>query len=61
VTKSDVRAQIAGELGAALERLGADEELLAIVGSWGDTLNDAEVLAMLRKYNAGQPTLHRPQ
>jgi hypothetical protein len=57
----DIKAQIAGEMYIALEQLGADEELLAIVGSWRDTLSDAQVLSMLREYNAGRPTLHRPQ
>ena len=57
----DVRAQIVGEIYIALERLGTDAELLAIVGSWRDTLGDHEVLAMLRDYNAGRPTLHRGQ
>jgi hypothetical protein len=41
--------------------LGGDEELLAIVGSWRDTLDDADVLSMLREYNAGRTTLHRGQ
>jgi hypothetical protein len=44
-----------------LERLDADPELLAIVGSWRDTLPDQDVLRMLRDYNAGRPTLHRAQ
>jgi hypothetical protein len=57
----DLKAPIAHELSVALERLGADEELLAIVGSWRDTLNDAEVLSMLREYNATGRVLHRPQ
>jgi hypothetical protein len=35
-----------------MERLGADEDLLAIVGSWRDTLPDADVLTMLRDDNA---------
>jgi hypothetical protein len=43
MTRPDIKAQIAGELYAAMERLGADEELLAIVGSWRDTLSNAEV------------------
>jgi hypothetical protein len=30
----DIKAEIAGELYTALERLDADAELLAIVGSW---------------------------
>jgi hypothetical protein len=42
----DLKAQIAGEIHIALERLGADEELLTIVGSWRDTLDDRQVLAM---------------
>jgi hypothetical protein len=45
-------ALIVGEIYAALERLGADPELLSIVGSWRDTLDDAEVLALLQRYNA---------
>jgi hypothetical protein len=35
--------------------------LLAIVGSWRDTVSDADVLRLLRDYNAGRPTLRRPQ
>jgi hypothetical protein len=60
-TEQDIRRKIAGEIYTALERLGADPELLAIVGSWRDTLPDAEVLLMLRDWNAGRPMLHRPQ
>jgi hypothetical protein len=58
---TDITAQIAGELSAALVRLGADEDLLSIVGSWRDTLDDAEVLSLLREYNATGKALHRPQ
>jgi hypothetical protein len=32
-----------------------------IVGSWRDTLDDAEVLASLRDWNAGRAQLHQPQ
>jgi hypothetical protein len=42
-TGPDITAQIVRELYAVLERLGAEEELLAIVGSWRDTLDDADV------------------
>jgi hypothetical protein len=58
---SNITAQIADEIHTALERLDADEELLAIVGSWGDTLDDAEVLSLLREYNATGRVLHLPQ
>jgi hypothetical protein len=53
------KAQIADELYVALERLGADVKLLAIIGSWRDTLDDGQVLALLQEYNAGLPTLNR--
>jgi hypothetical protein len=46
MTAPDLKAQIAREIYIALERLGADEELLAIIGSWRDTLPDAEVLSL---------------
>jgi hypothetical protein len=59
--KRDVNADIAGEICAALERLGADAELLAIVGSWHDTPPDADVLRMLRECHAGRQTLRRSQ
>jgi len=58
---ADITAQIAREISIALERLGADEELLAIIGSWRDTLPDAEVLALLRQWNATGRVMHRPQ
>lgn len=61
MTQPDLKEQIATEFYAALERLGADEELLSIVGSWRDTLDDAEVLSLLREYNATGRVLHRPQ
>jgi hypothetical protein len=48
IRRPDLKAQIAGELYVALERLGADDELLAIVSSWRDTLDDADVLALTR-------------
>ena len=43
------------------QRLDADEELLAIIASWRDTLDDADVLSLLREWNAGRPTLHTRQ
>jgi hypothetical protein len=61
MTKPDVKAQIAAQLYAALERLGADEELLAIVGSMNDTLTDKEVLRMLEEYNRMGIALRQPQ
>jgi hypothetical protein len=57
----DLQAQIAREFYIVLERLGAEPELLAVVGSWRDTLDDADILAMLQEYNGTGRVLHRPQ
>jgi len=35
-----------------LEALGADPYLLGAVGSWGNTIDDDEVLGELRRWNA---------
>jgi hypothetical protein len=61
IPNTDVRAQIAGGIYTVFERLGADAELLAVVGSWRDTLTDEEVLSMLREFNTAGKVLHRPQ
>jgi hypothetical protein len=37
-----------------LEALRADRELLAVVGSWGDTLDDEEVLDLLKGWNTAK-------
>jgi hypothetical protein len=60
-TEQDTRQKIAAELYAALERLGADEELLAIVGSMHDTTTDNEVLRLLEEYNKTGKALRQPQ
>jgi hypothetical protein len=55
-----------GEAQRALRGLGLDIDLRSIVDSWQDTLDDAEILQLLRNWNAGLPlfqTIHasRPQ
>jgi hypothetical protein len=47
-----VNARIVGNLYRAFENAGADRQLLAAVGSWRDTLEDEEVLALLKQWNA---------
>jgi hypothetical protein len=42
-----------------LEALGADRELLAVFGSWGDTLDDEGVLVLLKEWNAAEGKAHR--
>jgi hypothetical protein len=45
------RGKIKDEIMRALELLGADSGLLGIVGSWGETLPDKEVLRLLKEWN----------
>ena len=49
------REAIIAELYKAVEKLGAGRELLAVIGSWGDTLSDEDVLEALQHLNAGRP------
>jgi hypothetical protein len=57
----DTRQKITAELYAALERLGADDELLAIVGSMQDTMTDKEVLRLLEEYNRTGRLMRPPE
>jgi hypothetical protein len=50
-------AQIAVEIYRACQKLGASPELLSIIGSYGDTLSDRDVLTFLREYNAGRAVI----
>ena len=50
----DTNSAIKVEIVTALERLGAHPYLLGMVNSWGDTLSDDEVLALLKEWNAGE-------
>ena len=42
---------LAHEVYRAMQRLGAPAKLLGIVGSWGDTLSEREVVEMLKRWN----------
>ena len=46
-----IELRIRLEIFRALKGLGADRELLSIIGSWGDTLEDKEVLRLLKEWN----------
>lgn len=46
-----IELRIRLEIFRAFKRLGADRELLSIIGSWGDTLDDKEVLSLLKEWN----------
>lgn len=46
-----IKAEIAVEMYEAARHLGARSDLLRIIGSYGDTLPDEEVLDQLRQWN----------
>jgi ClpX C4-type zinc finger len=48
----DLKLAIATELYLALDGIEAPPDLFGIIGSWGDTLTDEEVLEHLRQFNA---------
>lgn len=52
---------IDAELRKALKRAPNDPELLAIKGSYGDTLSDPEVLRYLEDYNKTGKVIHERQ
>jgi hypothetical protein len=57
---ADLTTQIARELYRTLQILRADGELLATVGSYGDTLDDDDVLRLLRSWNDRHVTTLAP-
>ena len=46
----DMKAKIARELCRAIKHLGGSGQLLSVIGSYGDTLDDDDVLALLKQW-----------
>lgn len=55
------KSDIVHEIYKAFERLEAPPELLSIIGSYGDTLEDSEVLKLLKEWNESGKILHERQ
>jgi hypothetical protein len=53
-TQGEIKRAIAKEICTILERKGAELDLLRIVGSYGDSMDDYWVLGMLREWNEGE-------
>jgi DNA polymerase II large subunit len=53
-----IKAKIAHELYEAVRKLDAKSDLLSIIGSYGDTLGDEEVLERLRLWNTAHEISH---
>lgn len=51
MSDNNLKADIAKEIYRALDDLYAPTELLSIVGSYGDKMADADVLAYLKQFN----------
>lgn len=51
-TPSKIDLEIISEIVKSVRLLGGDFEIAATIGSWGDTLEDEEVLSLLRHWNA---------
>jgi hypothetical protein len=51
IEAADVHYAIGREIYTILERLGCGSDPLSIVGSYGDTMSDLEVLELLMQYN----------
>jgi hypothetical protein len=49
---SPIQNKIVQEISKAFEKFGATSDLLAIVNSWGDTLEESEVFEMLAHWNS---------
>jgi hypothetical protein len=57
----DVKDSIIKELFTAIRRCDGSPELLSIIGSYGDTLDDKEVLQLLKDWNETGKILHQSQ
>ena len=49
--RSEINHKILYQINKAIEKLTNDIELLCIIGSYGDTQEDEDVLQMLEEYN----------
>lgn len=55
-TLTPIQHEIVGEISRILEEFGATSGLLSVIGSWGDTLPEDEILLMLKQHQVyGEP------
>ena len=58
MSNEPMKIEIARQVTFALQELGARAELLFIVGSYGGTQIDSDVLEMLEQYNRNGTCIH---
>lgn len=51
MSNEQMKMALAKQLTITMQNLGAPVELLCIVGSYGDTQSDSDILDMLEQYN----------
>jgi hypothetical protein len=51
---NDTQNAIVVELYSAVKKLGGKSDILCILGSWGDTLPEHQILKMLREWNLSE-------
>ena len=48
---SKIQYKIVGELCKSISLLGGKSDLIGTISSWGDTLSESEVLALIKDWN----------
>lgn len=56
---SPLQHSIKNEIATALINFGAKSDLMSIIGSWGDTLHEDEILEMLKEWNSKNQPQHQ--
>jgi hypothetical protein len=51
LSKSDLELEIINQIYKVVENLGGKSDILAIIGSYGDTLDDNNILSFLKTWN----------
>lgn len=50
---TEIHLEIKDEISKYLHKLGAPMHLISVINSWGDSLEESEVLKILKFYNDG--------
>lgn len=58
MTDDTIKAKIAHELYEAVRKMDPKSDLLCIIGSYGDSINDEDVLERLRQWNNSHENAH---
>ena len=51
---TEIQYKIINQISIAVQGLGGNSDILSILGSWGETLDDDFILKLLEYYNKGE-------